>query len=193
MVMNHGFFITTYWPLSRCSHLVLFSIQLHVTKPRLEGKIVWPPCMTMKISTVTLIACTGYWTKMAAAWWRSITVLQLEKPVKKLVNTMMLYITQLPQIYLEVKHRKNVEPNHHLCTMSKHVVLADGKMANISLDVHRDDTYIHCSKSQKISFSILTWLHFPLLRCVLCHHFKENLWYLSYLDRKMVVVFYILS
>ena len=32
---------------------------------------------------------------------------------------------------------KSVEHNHHLCTMSKHVfLLADDKMANISLDVH---------------------------------------------------------
>ena len=30
---------------------------------------------------------------------------------------------------------KNVEPNRHLRTMSKHVFLADNKMANISLDV----------------------------------------------------------
>ena len=30
---------------------------------------------------------------------------------------------------------KNVEPNRHLCTMPKHVLLADDKMANISLDV----------------------------------------------------------
>ena len=37
---------------------------------------------------------------------------------------------------LVIKYLKNVEPNRHLCTMSKRVFLADDKMANISLDVH---------------------------------------------------------
>ena len=60
---------------------------------------------------------------------------------------------------------KNVEPNCHLCTMSKRVFLADDKMANISLDV----------------------------KCILCHLLKENLSYLSYLDRTVEVVFYIIS
>ena len=54
------------------------------------------------------------------------------------------------------------------------------KLLNILLDVH---ACIHRSKSPKISFPILTWLHFPLLKCVLYHLLKENLWYLSKLDR----------
>ena len=53
--------------------------------------------------------------------------------------------------------------------------------------------YIHCSKSPKISFLILTWLHSPLLKRVLYHILKANLWYLSYLDRKVTAVFYIFS
>ena len=44
------------------------------------------------------------------------------------------------------------------------VILGDNRMANISLV---SCAYIHCSKSPKISFPILTWLHFPLLKCVI--------------------------
>ena len=43
----------------------------------------------------------------------------------------------------------------------------------------------HCSKSPRISFPLLTWLHFPLLKCILRHLLKANLWNLSYLDRKV--------
>ena len=39
-------------------------------------------------------------------------------------------------LVLIMKEGKNVEPNRHLCTMSKLVFLADDKMANISLDLH---------------------------------------------------------
>ena len=38
-------------------------------------------------------------------------------------------------LHLKIYSEKNVEPNHHLSTMSKHVFLADDKMANISLDM----------------------------------------------------------
>ena len=60
--------------------------------------------------------------------------------------------------------RKNVEPIHHLCTMSKHVFLVDDKMANISLDGH---TFIaqNLPKCRFHSSPQLTWpwLHIPLL------------------------------
>ena len=39
------------------------------------------------------------------------------------------------KFYMFIKLGKNVEPNHDLCTMSKYVLWADHKMANISLDV----------------------------------------------------------
>ena len=107
---------------------------------------------------------------------------------------------------------KSVEPNRHLCTKKSQCNVIDIVNVNhnhnvccclsLTLNVmvrvfsrrQNGQHYIYCLKSPKILFPILiTWLHFPLLKCVLCHLLKENLWYLSYLDGKVVVVIYILS
>ena len=72
--------------------------------------------------------------------------------------------------------------------LSIHVFLADDKMANISLDVHLV-IYIHCLKTPKILFAILTWLHFPLVKSVSCIIFSRKICDIChYLDRKVAVV-----
>ena len=48
--------------------------------------------------------------------------------------------------------------------------LADNKKANISLYVH---TFV--AQIFKIFLPILTWLHIPLLKCVLYHVLNENM------------------
>ena len=81
---------------------------------------------------------------------------------------------------------KNIQPNRAQCKACIFSRQQNGQHLT-------GCAYIHCSKSPKISFPILTWLHFPLLKCVLYHLlFRQTCDILSYLDRKVVVVFYIL-
>ena len=68
-----------------------------------------------------------------------------------------------------------VAPDKRHCKQwtSSHLIPLSKTYANFSLDVH---TFIERSKSPKTSFPILTWLHFPLLTCVLSsfNHFASD-------------------
>ena len=45
-----------------------FQYKIHVTKPRLDGKIVGPIWCIVRISAIIAFAYAGNQTKMAAAW-----------------------------------------------------------------------------------------------------------------------------
>ena len=75
---------------------------------------------------------------------------------------------------------KNVKPNRHLCTMSKHKFLADDKMANISLNGH---TFIaqnllkyHFQSSADNTFLSLSVSSLIIQRkiCDVCHIWIEK-------------------